>query len=114
MTSPKTPTSSGPFVDRRAGEADEGGVRQRLPQVFGEADLLAHAAVRDHEALLEAVLRAVRFVGDHDDVAAGGQQRMFAIVTSEFLDGGEYKSADVDREQAAHVVGAVGLRGGAA
>ena len=39
---------------RRAGEADEGGVRQRKPHVAREL----------------AGLRAVRLVGDHDDVVA--------------------------------------------
>ena len=42
-------------------EADEGGVGQRIPHVSGES-------------IDEVVLAAVCLVGDHDDVAAGGQQ----------------------------------------
>ncbi len=45
-------------LDRRAGEADERGVRQRVAQVPGEA-------------VDEVVLAAVRLVGDDDDVARG-------------------------------------------
>ena len=53
------------LLDRRAGEADEGGVRQRVAHVPGEA-------------VDEIVLAAVRFVGDDDDVAPVGEQRIFA------------------------------------
>ncbi len=47
-------------LDRGAGEADEGGVRQRVAHVAGEA-------------VDEIVLAAVRLVGDHNDVAAPGE-----------------------------------------
>ena len=59
---------------RRAGEADEGRVRQRRAHVGGE----------------NVVLAAMRLVGDDDDVAAGRQHRIdFAARRPEFLDQGE-------------------------
>ena len=47
-------------LDRRAGEADERGVRQGVPQVAGEA-------------VDEVVLAAVGLVGDDDDVPPVGE-----------------------------------------
>ncbi len=59
---------------RRAGEADEGRVRQRRAHVGGE----------------DVVLAAVRFVGDDDDVAARRELREnLAPRRAEFLDQGE-------------------------
>ena len=57
------------LLDRRAGEADEGGVRQGVAQVLGEAvgDLAGLAL----DLGLEAVLAAVRLVGDHDRRCGG-------------------------------------------
>ena len=54
------------LLDRRAGEADERGVRQRIAQIA-------------REAVDQVVLAAVRFIGDHDDVAALREQRRFAV-----------------------------------
>ena len=49
--------------DRRAGERDERGVRQGVPEVAGVA-------------VEVVVVAAVRLVDDHDDVAPVGQQRV--------------------------------------
>jgi hypothetical protein len=56
--------------DRRAGEADEQGVRQSLTQVAGVPVGYVHlAGLRiSPDAPLEAVLRAVGLVGNHDDI----------------------------------------------
>ena len=74
------------LLDRRAGEADEGGVGQTVAQILGEAvgDLAGLAL----DLRLEAVLAAVRLVGDHDDVASVGQNRIvcLAVLGREFLD----------------------------
>ena len=63
-------------LDRRPVKPTKVAFGQGLAQVTGEAKLLPHIAIADHEACLEAVLRSVRLVGDDDDVAALGQQRM--------------------------------------
>ena len=59
---------------RSAGEADERRLGQRVPHVLGEA-------------INEIVLAAVRFVGDDDNVAAVGKQRVVAafFIGKEFL-----------------------------
>ena len=73
-------------VDGRAGEADVGGVGQRIVQIFGKAVGAFDAIFGDAHFLVEVDLAAVRFVGDADDVAAFGEQlRVFG----EFVDGGE-------------------------
>ncbi len=80
-----------------AGEADEGGVGQGIAQVLGKA--VGHAGFCSSGVLVgggddtgfEAVLGAVGFVGDEDDVAAIAQRFILAapVVGGEFLDGGE-------------------------
>jgi hypothetical protein len=45
------------LLDRRASEADERRIRQRVAQIA-------------RESVDQVVLAAVRFIGDHDDVAA--------------------------------------------
>ena len=69
-------------LDRRAGEADERGVRQRVAHV-------------PREAVDEVVLAAVRLVGDHHDVAALGEHRMpvALVFREELVDGGEDHAA---------------------
>ena len=69
-------------LDRRAGEADERGVRQRV----------AHVA---REAVDEVVLAAVRLVGDHHDVAPLGERRVpvALLLREELVDGGEDHAA---------------------
>ena len=80
---------------RRAGEADEGGVRQRLAHVRGE----------------NVVLAAMGLVGDDDDVAAGRQLRIdFAARRPEFLDEGE-DVALVAAQQLLQVLAALRLHG---
>jgi len=61
-------------LDRRTGEADEGGIGQRIAQVLGKAvgDL---AGLAGHLGL-EAVLAAVRLVGDDHDVGTIGQRAL--------------------------------------
>jgi hypothetical protein len=55
--------------DRRAGEADERRLGQRIPDMLGEA-------------VNEIVLAAVRLICDDDDVAPVGEQRMLAAFSS--------------------------------
>ena len=68
--------------NRRAGEADERRLGQRIAHVLGEA-------------VNEIVLAAVRFIGDDDDVAPVGKQRMLAafFIGKEFLNRGEHHPA---------------------
>ena len=84
-------------LDRRAGEADERGVGQRV----------AHVA---REAVDEVVLAAVRLVGDDDDVAPVAEQRvLLARLGQELLDRGEDHAAGGDLE-----LGRAGRRGSSA
>ena len=84
------------LLDRRAGEADERRVRQRVAHVPGEA-------------VDEVVLAAVRLVGDDDDVAPLGQHRVTValLLGEELLDRREHDAAGGDRELRAQI-GAVG------
>jgi len=86
------------LFDRRAREADERGVRERV----------AHVA---RVAVNEVVLAAVRLVCDHDDVPATGQQRVAVplLLREELLDRGEHDAARLDRQQAPQVGAAVRL-----
>jgi hypothetical protein len=97
---------------RRAGHAEVDGIRQRVAHVLGQAVLgLAGLGI---EVGLEAVLRAVRFVGDHDDVGALAQHRHVGLAgfRRELVDGGEEHAAGLDlRELLAQIVAAVGLHG---
>ena len=95
--------------DRGSGEADEGCVGQGLAHIFGEACRFPHRVLARDEALFEAVLRAVRLVGDDDHVRAVRQQRMLALFAAKLLDRRKDEAADVDVEQLAHLGGAVGL-----
>ena len=59
----------------------------------------------------EAVLAAMRLVGDHDDVAAIGQHRIvgLAALRREFLDGREHHAAGGAGQRLLQVLTAVGL-----
>jgi hypothetical protein len=85
-------------LDRRAGEADERGMRQGV----------AHVA---REAVDEVVLAAVRFVGHHHDVAALRERRVpvALLLGEELVDGGEHHAARNDRQELAQVRPALGL-----
>ncbi len=95
------------LVDRRAREAEEAGVRQRLAQVGGEP----------------AVLGPVRLVGEHEDVAGGRQQRDTPRVRAaawriarrlellELLHGRQDRLPRRPREQLAQVAHALGPLG---
>ena len=85
-------------LDRRAGEADERGVGQRI----------AHMA---RIAVEEVVLAAMRLVGDDDDVTAAGEHRVAIplLLREEFLDGGEDDAAHIDGQLRAQVRPACGL-----
>ena len=76
--------------NRRAGEAAERRLGQRIAHVLGEA-------------INEIVLAAVRFVGDDDNIAPVGQQQMFPafFIGKEFLNGGEHHAAAGHVEQLA-------------
>ena len=86
------------LFNRCAGEADERGVGQRVAHVT-------------REAVNEIVLAAVRFVGNHHDVAAVGQQRMLAafVLGEKLLDGGEHHAAGRDGEELFQMVAILGL-----
>ena len=85
-------------LDGRAREADEGGVRQGVAHVAGEA-------------VDELVLAAVGLVGDDDDVAPVREQRVAVapLVGEELLDGREHDAARLDGELAAQVGAALRL-----
>ena len=88
-------------LDRRAGEADERGVRQRVAHV-------------PREAVDEVVLAAVRLVGDHDDVAALGKRRMSValVLWEELVDGGEDHTARGDLQECPQVARLSACTGG--
>ena len=80
------------LLDRRAGEADERRVRQRVAHV-------------PREAVDEVVLAAVRLVGDDDDVAPLREHRVPVafLLGEELLDRGEHHAARGDGELRAQV-----------
>ena len=95
------------LLDRRAGESDEGRIRQRVAQVLGETvgDL---AGLLDPR--LEPVLAAVRFVGDHHHVPSVGKLRVgLALLRCELLDGGEHHPARCAREGVLQILAAIRL-----
>ena len=85
-------------LDRRAGEADERGVGQRVAHV-------------PREAVDEVVLAAVRLVGDHDDVAPLGERRVpvALLLGEELLDGREHHAAGRDLSSSRRSRAALGL-----
>ncbi len=93
-------------LDGRAGKADERGIRQRIAQVLGKAigDLAAFAI---HFGL-EAVLAAVRLIGDDHDVAARGER---PIHLAKLLQRRENHPARSPVEQRLQVLAALGLHG---
>ena len=91
----------------RAGEADERGVGQRIPQMFGKAigDL---AGLLD--PCLEAILAAMCLIRDHHHIAAVGQQRIGrSLFRGELLDGGEHHPTRCPRQRLLQILAAVGL-----
>jgi len=96
-------------LDGRAGEADEGGVGQGIAQVLCEAvgDL---AGLAGHLGL-EAILAAVRLVGDDHDVGAIGQRRETGLVRrrGELLQRGEDHAAGSAAQQGAQVLAVLRL-----
>ena len=72
------------LVDRGAGEADVGRVREAVAEVLREAVPGEHALVGPLELGADARLRAVRLVGDAHDVGPIGEQPR---VLAELLDG---------------------------
>ena len=85
-------------LDGSAGKADEGGMGQGV----------AHVA---SVAVNKVVLAAVRLVGDDDDVAPVGQERVPVafLFGEEFLDGGEYHAPGCDIQLVAQVSPVFGL-----
>ena len=77
-------------VDRRAGQAEQERVRQRLAHLAAEV----------------ALLRAVRLVDHHDDVAAVVED---AVGLGELVDRRDDDLADVLRQQPLQLLAAVGL-----
>ena len=85
-------------LDRRAGEADERRVRQRV----------AHVA---RKAVDEVILAAVRLVGDHHDVTAlrEGRVPVALLLWEELVNGGEHHPSRRHAEQLAQVRAALRL-----
>ncbi len=85
-------------LDRRACEADEGGIRERIAHVAGVA-------------VDEVVLAAVRLVGDHHDVPALRQLGMAValLFRKELLDRGEHHAARLYVQLGTQVGTAAGL-----
>jgi len=85
-------------LDRRSGEADEGGSRQGVAHVPGES-------------VDEVVLTAVGLVGDHHDVPPSGKLGVAValLLGEELLDGGEDHAARGRGQQLAEVRPAFGL-----
>ncbi len=110
------------LLDGGAGEADEGGVGEGVADVFGEAvaglfaDDVACFVFEVDLFGFEAVLAAVGFVGQDDDVGAIANLGVqgLAFFWAEFLHGGEDDAARVDGEELADGVAVVGLLGGLA
>jgi len=77
------------LFDRRAGEADEGSIGETVTQILGET--VGDDTGLPFDLRLEAVLAAVRFVGDHDDVAPIRQHRKLGLARyrRELLQGGK-------------------------
>lgn len=69
-------------LDRRTGETDERGARQRVTHVTCKA-------------VNEVILTAVSFVSDHHDIAALGKRRVTValFLGEKLVDGGEYDAA---------------------
>jgi len=100
---------------RRARKGHKRGVGQRIAQVLGIPYLIRRCRLRSDQCLriigtgsgqvlgrfdrlqfgFKAVLRAVCFIGDHDDVVAVGEHReaVFIFTGHELLDGGEDDAA---------------------
>ena len=97
------------LLDRRSGEADKGGVRQGVAKILGEA-IGDFAGLARHLGP-EAVLAAMRLVGDHDDIAAVGQDRIVGLTVfgRELLDGSEYHAAGRAGQHLLQILAAVGL-----
>ena len=77
-------------LDRRAGEADERGVRKRIAHVAGVA-------------VDEIVLTAVCLVGNHHDVAAVGERRVpvALLLGKELVNRGKHHATRLDGQQLA-------------
>ncbi len=84
-------------LNRRAGEADERGIRQRVAHV-------------PRKAVDEVVLAAVRLVGHHHDVAPVGERGVAVafLLGEELVDGGEHHAAGGHRQQLAQMGAALG------
>ena len=87
------------LFNRRAGKTDERRVGKCVPDILGEA--VADLAGLLVEPGRKSVLRAVRLVGDNDDVLPLAQQRMFRpfVLRKESLNGGKHHAATGDLEQ---------------
>ena len=98
------------LLDRRAGEGQEGGLGQGVPQATGQAQLdLAGLGIQPS---LEAVLGAVGLIADHHDVAALAESTdpLLTRLGGELLDGGEHEAAaGAVLEQLPQLLAAAGL-----
>ena len=97
------------LLDRRPCEADEGGVGQGIAKVLGEA-IGDFAGLALHLGS-KAVLAAMRLVGNHDNVAAVGQDRIvgLAALGRELLNGREHHAAGGAGQSLLQILPAVGL-----
>ena len=80
-------------LHRRAGKPDEGRAGQSVAQVLGKAVFVLAGLFVEHGT--EAILRAVRLVGDDDNIGPFGQPRelLLIFVGREFLHGGKDDAA---------------------
>lgn len=105
--------------DGGSGEADERGVGQGIAQVFGKpidfvGSLLPGFFIRPGDnPFVQAILGAVGFVGDEDDVVAIAQLLILAapFVGGKFLDGGEDDATGGDLKFGFEVGAIAGLGG---
>jgi hypothetical protein len=80
------------LLDGRAGEADERRIGQGIAQVAGEA--IGHLAGLLIHLAAEAILAAVRFIRDHDNVLPCAQLgHRLALFRHEFMNGREHNAA---------------------
>ncbi len=93
---------------QRGSQPDERGIRQGIAQVAGEA--VGHLAGLSIDLAAEAILVAVRFIRDHDNVLPRAQLgHRFTFFRHEFVYGGEHHAAARPVQQLAQMLAPAGL-----
>ncbi len=80
---------------RSAGKGDKGGIGERIAKVLGVTDLVGFTARLALQLGLKAILGAMGFIGDDDNVVPAGKHREGILVFArhELLDGGKDNAA---------------------